>query len=837
MALFKCSLCVCALLCASMAGATANVVTNVVTKQTVPNGVTPFSIVKSASPIAKVIEMIQRITDEVSKEAIDEKSIFDNFACFCKDKTKRLTIHVNHHATKIRTASTNIADWTAQTNEFHSDIQQRNKNHEEFSSQFADYKQRLATETTNWENIVANYKANKVLIDQALNALTSLTDAKKQVSAELLQVPAAGIDKIQKVLAMGDALGLITAPKQKALATSLLQGAAHEKSANPLEGYEFHQGSDDIIDLITSMKGQIKTLQKSDQEDHVKADNSYKDMITVLRNKIDENQRTIEDVKHSDSTMRTEIAQAREVLIEEQSDLSDSDGVLKQVTSACESRATEYDARFAMRKQELVALTTAMACLKNSHLIAKSQGSNKATGSLESNNADLDLLQSTPASKSKGLPQLEHTPSKALRKPNHVDIAEAKAKPLEKGADAQATVPKNAAKKSLSFLQEHRVNSHEGRAELSLQEKQERQKQALGVILSEGQRAKSLMLTSLAVSLGDDPFAKVIRLISDLRWRLEEEEHGEVDKVVWCRESLEKAKHERNTRFEEVKFISMQVHRLEAKTDELIADIAYQSKTAKEIGESMVKIYTDVAELSAQQLEAMNAQKEAREELQSAITTLRSFYSMAAVTSARQNFLLLQVGNNDPKITEDFRAERRAIHVENADRRDADGKRTSDRNERNRQRIGDLEGEVPAMGRQGSLGDALALMETIVSDFDREIGNLQGDLDEEHAELVKSNQILLSQKTKAEELRDLEMADLKTTKVNKEVKYGDMKTSMNLLDDALQELELLKPTCVDTGMSYAERVKAREVEMDALSKALCILGETDEKFDCPPSVE
>ena len=44
-------------------------------------------------------------------------------------------------------------------------------------------------------------------------------------------------------------------------------------------------------------------------------------------------------------------------------------------------------------------------------------------------------------------------------------------------------------------------------------------------------------------------------------------------------------------------------------------------------------------------------------------------------------------------------------------------------------------------------------------------------------------------------------------------------TRQKMLDDTLKELEDLKPTCVDTGMSYEERVQKREEEIDALKKA------------------
>merc|ERR1719265_1889666 len=50
-----------------------------------------------------------------------------------------------------------------------------------------------------------------------------------------------------------------------------------------------------------------------------------------------------------------------------------------------------------------------------------------------------------------------------------------------------------------------------------------------------------------------------------------------------------------------------------------------------------------------------------------------------------------------------------------------------------------------------------------------------------------------------------------------------MQSQTTLLQKSLEELLELKPVCIDTGMSYEERVAMREEELEALKKALCIL--------------
>lgn len=804
MASFRCPLFICSVLCAGVAGV----------QDKVPNGEDPFTLGKRVNPLEKVISVITEIRDEVEKEGADEMKIYDNFSCFCKDKTKRLTKMVKHHAKEIDLASSDIADKTAETNNLRAERKDRLQKHEEFSADHDDYERRLDKEQSNWANTASTFSNDKSLVLQALDSLK----AAKKTANSFLQM--GGIPSLHKILDIADAMGLMIPPKHKAAAASLLQSQGSLR-ANPMEGYGYHGGSDDIIDLVEEIWGQMQDLNRKQEEDHAHAVNSFRDMIMTLKRKISGNKDAIGKTKQLDSKLTKEIAEHRLTLIENKEDLKDTEDVLKQVTSACESRAREYDARFGFRKKELVALNTALKALSNSYNYAK-----KHAGS---------LLQTEPILKSKSSPL---NAIKSLPKPNHTAQ-------ITEPSVTKAKAPPKVSSKPPSFLQQISTESSEAsssreasrssedssveRGELS---QEDRKKKALAVILSEGRRVKSLMLTSLALH-ADDPFAKVKRLIEDLRWRLEAEEHAEVDKKVWCDEELAKAEHERGYQLEVANDLNGEIVRLEAREDTLKEDIKRHIERAKEIAASIVKIYTDVTQLSKAQIRMMEDQKLARDEINYAIRLIRSFYSKAAAAAGDSLLQESSGDKQDPDTTlEDFRKERFDIHSESKQRAKADDKRQDARRKRQRERIGDLDGDVPATARMGSLGDAIALMETISADFDREIGNLEGRLDAEHQELVRTNAALREQKRHAEELTELDKQDLATTQVTKKQKFDDLKTAVNLCDSALKQLETLRPTCIDTGMSYSDRVKARETEMEAMRKALCILGETDKEFNC-----
>jgi len=135
-------------------------------------------------------------------------------------------------------------------------------------------------------------------------------------------------------------------------------------------------------------------------------------------------------------------------------------------------------------------------------------------------------------------------------------------------------------------------------------------------------------------------------------------------------------------------------------------------------------------------------------------------------------------------------------------------------------------------GKQGGMKAVFGLLEVIQSDFDRTIRNTEKSEAQAHADFTKGVQALKSSTAGKETKKELDEQDLTTTKTTLEEKYADLQSNMDLTDTALKELEKLKPTCIDTGMSYKERVQKREDEMAALKKALCILDTDKVESEC-----
>jgi len=135
-------------------------------------------------------------------------------------------------------------------------------------------------------------------------------------------------------------------------------------------------------------------------------------------------------------------------------------------------------------------------------------------------------------------------------------------------------------------------------------------------------------------------------------------------------------------------------------------------------------------------------------------------------------------------------------------------------------------------GKQVASSAIFALLETIASDFDRTLRKTEEAENVAHRDYVDYSQSAKASIAGKTTKKELDEQDLETTLTSIATKRSDMETAVDLLDSALKELEELKPTCTDTGMSYSERVKKREEEMEALHTALCILDEDGVEPDC-----
>jgi len=315
---------------------------------------------------------------------------------------------------------------------------------------------------------------------------------------------------------------------------------------------------------------------------------------------------------------------------------------------------------------------------------------------------------------------------------------------------------------------------------------------------------KSVALSALVIQLNADPFAKVKVLIQQLIQRLLAEAANEATHKGWCDTETGKAEKDREFRHGETVKLTAHIAEQEALIVKLNATVFTLNKELSELNDSLVEATTTRGEDKENNLKTLADAKEGMAALQDAITVLTEFYKGAATAAnkyegggyegAKAGFIQIQAS----PVTEDMAGS------------------------------GVSGGELGAYKGNTDAGEGIiAMLEQIKSDFEHTLKST------EDAEYAASREFAaFSQETKAsiaskETGKEHSENDLQRTSGDLVSSLNDLQGTQELLDKSLEALEKLRPACVDTGMSYEERVERREAEIEALKNAICVLDEED----------
>jgi hypothetical protein len=331
----------------------------------------------------------------------------------------------------------------------------------------------------------------------------------------------------------------------------------------------------------------------------------------------------------------------------------------------------------------------------------------------------------------------------------------------------------------LGFLQHRSVRKHE------LEPSDASRQLIISLLKGKGQELKSTLLTSLASRIAADPFAKVKKLIQELIERLLTEAANEADQKGWCDKATADAKQKRTYAAEEISDLNAKMAQLEALSDKL--------------GEELSELASEIADLKKSRAEADANRSEEKAENENTVKEARA--GLSAVTQAID--ILDKFYKTSAKATVD-------LSLAQGPAEDAPD-------------AGFAIGEA-YKGAQAESGGIIGMLEVIQSDFERTISETIADekkAEQAHLEFMTETGKSLAEKTVAQKEKTKLKDDADSNFNDAE---DEMSSQTKLLVVAIKELMELKPACIDTGMSYADRVALREEEIAALKKALCILG-------------
>jgi len=297
----------------------------------------------------------------------------------------------------------------------------------------------------------------------------------------------------------------------------------------------------------------------------------------------------------------------------------------------------------------------------------------------------------------------------------------------------------------------------------------------------QARQLNSRVLSALAVRVADDPFKKVKKMIKDLIVRLMEEANEEAEHKGWCDTELSTNEQTRKEKTEAVERLHAEIDELQASIAKLTMDISELTKAIAELDAAMAKATTIRQEEKAKNTETIKDSQDAQTAVAQALTVLKEFYAKAGEATA-----LLQ---QQPEAPEIF--------------------------------------DAPYKGMQSENGGVIGMLEVIQSDFARleaETKAAEATAQKEYDEFMTDSEVDKAQKTKDVEHKTAKKQDQEQALTEKS---ADLEGTQKELDAALAYFDKLKPSCVDAGVSYDDRVGRRKEEIESLQEALRILNGED----------
>jgi hypothetical protein len=310
------------------------------------------------------------------------------------------------------------------------------------------------------------------------------------------------------------------------------------------------------------------------------------------------------------------------------------------------------------------------------------------------------------------------------------------------------------------------------------------QTKVVSLLMQRSSEAKSDLLAMVANKVYEDPFAKVKKMIKDLIVKLLDEANEEADHKAFCDEELATNKQIRDEKSAEVDQLTASIDELTSKNAKLVQEIA-------DLGEQVAAIDASVKEATEARTKekAANTKTIAEAKVASAAVTqaikiLKDFYAKAATATA---FAQAKAAPDDAPETFD----------------------------------------TEYKGLQGEKGGVIGMLEVIQSDFARLEAETSSGEDEAAREYETfMNDSAEDKAVKEKEARHKGFDKVRTERALEQAKK-DLTATQKELDAALEYYSKLKPQCVDTGLSYAERREKRRQEIASLQEALKVLNGED----------
>jgi len=302
------------------------------------------------TPIEKVMDLMKKLSSQITAEGKKEAEQYDKYACFCKEQADEKLYNIEKSQKRIKKQTATIGKLETEISELNSDINALTLLVEEKEAAIKAAEDLRNEQHEKYVATDADMQAAIKAIKGAIKALkSSKGNMKGDADTDLMQIKALA-GQVLKVVHPR----LLTQKQHAALVQISEPGKAHA----------FEYQSNDIIAVLEGLKDEFLQNKKDLDESEFGTNAAFERKRLGLQNEV--------KFANKDKAEKEEIMEAKsEELHQTQQDkdaetaaMGADQNFLDTVTTECEQKAHDWDQRSKARSDELTALADALTTLQ-----------------------------------------------------------------------------------------------------------------------------------------------------------------------------------------------------------------------------------------------------------------------------------------------------------------------------------------------------------------------------------------------------------------------------------------------------------------------------------------
>jgi len=539
------------------------------------------------NPVEKVIELLQKIRDQIMEEGKDEAIGYDKFACFCKDQASEKQMVIKKSEEKISVLGAQIELLESEIEELDDAVAEDKKKKEKLEKEGETADEKRAKQFD-------EYSGEEKDMSKAIKAIEGAIEA--------LQTSRGEIEGGASLLAAKKALNKVAKSGKQTLASTTVREVLALLSQAPAK-YEYASN-----DIISTLQGLLKTF-KTDKVDLDTEEAGHRQSYEMEKGARDFQIKTLGELIEQNTAMsaeKTEKKSETEATKDEETDMKKKDeAFLEELTSLCEEKAEGWDKRSKMRASEITAITEALGDLSSG--VAENYSANKKLTLLVAKHPVVSSSNFAPH----GL--LVEDDGEQLDQEVNGDADDDEIDELEEGDDV---IP--------SFVQ---LRGAQASKPLAIARRKAK-RAAVDYLLDQAKSLKSKKLSAIAAKLqmGKDHFVKVRGIIKDLIKKLEADAEAEATQKGFCDEEMGKATEKRDEEQGNIEKSSAAIDESESKIVEFKENIKTLEGEIANLFKSIKEITAMREEEKAENEKTIKDAEEGAKAVANAIKVLKEFY-------------------------------------------------------------------------------------------------------------------------------------------------------------------------------------------------------------------